>query len=90
MSKTGAINHVAISVSDYERGQKFYDFLLKDLLGYDVKVTEPQFTLWVSNSTGACTWGKEKKVLYSAAVSRTSYPPILPLTFPNLSFFWSS
>ncbi|KAK3828520.1 MAG: Glyoxalase/Bleomycin resistance protein/Dihydroxybiphenyl dioxygenase [Benniella sp.] len=54
MSKTGAINHVAISVSDYERGQKFYDFLLKDLLGYDVKVSEPQFTLWISNSTGAC------------------------------------
>ncbi|KAG0232425.1 Glyoxalase/Bleomycin resistance protein/Dihydroxybiphenyl dioxygenase [Mortierella sp. GBAus27b] len=51
MPKTGGINHLSLTVSDFERGQKFYDFLLKDLLGYDVKVVHPYFAMWNSTSS---------------------------------------
>ncbi|KAG0002385.1 hypothetical protein BGZ65_002678 [Modicella reniformis] len=54
MSKTGAINHVALSVSDYDRGVKFYDFLLQDILGYDTKIDVKCCMLYMSKQAGAC------------------------------------
>ncbi|KAG0207739.1 hypothetical protein BGX28_001072 [Mortierella sp. GBA30] len=46
MRHTGAINHIALSASDYDKSRRFYNFLLKDLMGYKRILEEPYCTTW--------------------------------------------
>ncbi|KAF9913108.1 hypothetical protein EC991_003567 [Linnemannia zychae] len=50
MPKTGTLNHISLSVSDYEAGKKYYDFLLADLLGYNKVVENQYFTMWTPHA----------------------------------------
>ncbi|MCX7592848.1 MAG: VOC family protein [Fischerella sp.] len=45
--KLGAINHVALTVSDLERSEAFYNTLL-EFLGYEQGEKTPQLILWAS------------------------------------------
>lgn len=45
--KLGAINHVALTVSDLERSEAFYNTLL-EFLGYEQAENIPQLILWAS------------------------------------------
>ncbi|KAF9135092.1 hypothetical protein BGW39_004724 [Mortierella sp. 14UC] len=55
MPKTGTLSHISLSVSDYEAGKKYYNFLLADLLGYKKVAEQPYFTMWVLPSgEGVC------------------------------------
>ena len=47
--KLGAINHIALSVSDIERSESFYNALL-GFLGYEQGEKTEQFILWASSN----------------------------------------
>lgn len=47
--KLGAINHVALTVSDLERSEAFYNVLL-GFLGYEQGETTEQLILWASSN----------------------------------------
>ncbi|KAK3813742.1 MAG: Glyoxalase/Bleomycin resistance protein/Dihydroxybiphenyl dioxygenase [Linnemannia gamsii] len=53
MPKTGTFSHISLSVSDYDNGKKYYDFLLADLLGYKKVMEHPYYTMWTLPS-GEC------------------------------------
>lgn len=46
MPKTGSIDHIALSCSDYEQSAKFYEFLLVDHLEYKQTYKDSQCTMW--------------------------------------------
>lgn len=47
--KLGAINHIALTVSDLKRSEKFYDALL-GFMGYEQGEKTEQFILWASSN----------------------------------------
>ncbi|KAG0038231.1 hypothetical protein BGZ82_000742 [Podila clonocystis] len=51
MNYTGGINHIGISCSDMAKSRKFYDFLMIDLMGYNVVMDQP-FCLSYGKKTG--------------------------------------
>ncbi|KAI1316740.1 hypothetical protein EDD11_009556 [Mortierella claussenii] len=46
MTKTGALHHILLAVSDYELSKKFYHFLLVELMGYKNIMDEPYCNMW--------------------------------------------
>ncbi|KAF9173606.1 hypothetical protein BGX21_011154 [Mortierella sp. AD011] len=65
MAKTGTINHISLSTSDYEQGKKFYHFLLSDLLGYKKTMEEPYCTMWHHSSGEAIAVSPGSKTPHS-------------------------
>ncbi|KAF8975624.1 hypothetical protein BGZ46_008978 [Entomortierella lignicola] len=46
MAKTGTINHVSLSASDYEQSKLFYQFFFTDLMGFKKTMDAPYCTMW--------------------------------------------
>ncbi|KAF9341898.1 hypothetical protein BGZ91_011453 [Linnemannia elongata] len=53
MPKTGTFSHISLSVSDYEAGKKYYNFLFVDILGYKQVADHPYYCMWALSS-GEC------------------------------------
>jgi len=51
MNYTGGINHIGLSCSDMAKSRKFYDFLMIDLMDYNVVMDQP-FCVIYSRKTG--------------------------------------
>lgn len=96
MPKTGTFSHVSLSVSDYEAGKKYYNFLFVDILGYKQVADHPYYCMWAlssgecklllefSRALAAFRYSLLCRSLFAVGYRSPSYSPNLPPTLSSL------
>lgn len=85
MPKTGTFSHISLSVSDYDAGKKYYNFLFVDILGYKQVADHPYYCMWALSS-GECKLLLVLCCSLSAARCSLLSPPIFTVEHRPLSY----